>query len=94
SPRQLERLFHRALGQGPGVVYRAIRLRYARWLLDSTNWSVTDIALAAGFTDCAHFSRQFKEHNGFSPSISRAERRQGEDDPQSRATMAGVRVFG
>ncbi len=94
SARQLERMFHRALGQGPAMVYRAIRLRYARWLLDSTNWSVTDIALAAGFTDCAHFSRQYKEHHGFSPSISRAERRQGGDGPQSRVTMAGVRVFG
>ena len=94
SPRQLERLFHSALGRGPGVVYRAIRLRYARWLLDNTNQSVTDIALAAGFTDCAHFSRQFKEQHGFSPSVSRAGRREGGGDPQDGMTMAGVRVFG
>lgn len=93
STRQLERLSHAALGQRPAVLYRAVRLRYARWLLDNTGRSVTDIALAAGFTDCAHFSRQFKEQHGFSPSASRAGRRQGEDDPQDRMTMAGMRVF-
>ncbi len=74
-----------------------MRLRYARWLLDNTNQSVTDIALAAGFTDCAHFSRQFKELHGFSPSVNRAVkragRRQGEDDPGAGVMMAGVRVF-
>lgn len=93
SARHLERLFHETLGHGPAAVYRAVRLRYAGWLLDSTDQSVTDIALSAGFTDCAHFSRQFKELHGFSPSVNRAVRRQGGDGPQAGMTMAGVRVF-
>lgn len=95
SGRQLERLFHEALGHGPAAVYRAIRLRYGRWLLDSTDRTVTDIALAAGFTDCAHFSRQFKEQHGVSPSVGRTGRRQGGEDAQEGdgTTMAGVRVF-
>ena len=93
STRQLERLFHEALGHGPAAVYRAVRLRYGRWLLDSTDRSVTDIALAAGFTDCAHFSRQFKEVHGFSPSVNRAGRRRGGDESQDGSMMAGVRVF-
>ncbi|MBW4037039.1 MAG: helix-turn-helix domain-containing protein, partial [Proteobacteria bacterium] len=43
----------------------------ARWLLETTTRSVTDIALDAGFSDCAHFSRQFKALHGLSPSLAR-----------------------
>lgn len=88
SPRQLERRFHLALGQRPADVYRALRLRYARWLLDTTNRSVTDIALDAGFSDCAHFSRQFKALHGIAPSLSRG--RAG----AARPDLAGPRGFG
>ena len=102
STRQLERLFHQSLGHGPGAAYRMLRLRYARWLLDNTDQSVTDIALAAGFTDCAHFTRQFKELHGFTPSAVRLERPRGEvrpvlplGGPDAAATgkMAGLRIF-
>jgi transcriptional regulator GlxA family with amidase domain len=71
SARQLERRFRMALGQRPAEVYRALRLRYARWLLDTTDRSVTEIALDAGFADCAHFSRQFKALHGVAPSHAR-----------------------
>ncbi len=86
STRQLERLSHAALGQRPAALYRMVRLRYAHWLLENTDQSVTNIALAAGFTDCAHFSRQFKEQHGFNPSANRAGR-------HPRIEMAGARVF-
>lgn len=71
STRQLERRFDAALGRRPSDLYRELRLRYARWLLESTARSVTDIALDAGFSDCAHFSRQFKALHGSSPSFAR-----------------------
>ncbi|HQT96006.1 MAG TPA: GlxA family transcriptional regulator [Thermoanaerobaculaceae bacterium] len=71
STRQLERRFEAALGQRPSLLYRTLRLRYARWLLETTDRSVTDIALEAGFADCAHFSRQFKALHGLSPSQMR-----------------------
>lgn len=100
STRQMERLFRTALGQRPTALYRTVRLRYARWLLDTTDRSVTDIALASGFTDCAHFSRQFKERYGVSPSAVRPGRPRdeaevsprGPDAPEA-ASVAGVRVF-
>lgn len=72
STRQLERLFQTIMGQRPAEFYRRLRLRYARFLLDTTGRSVTDIALEAGFSDCAHFSRQFKAQHGFTPSDARA----------------------
>lgn len=72
STRQIERLFQTVMGQRPAEFYRRLRLRYARFLLDTTARSVTDIALEAGFSDCAHFSRQFKAMHGFTPSDARA----------------------
>lgn len=72
STRQLERLFQTVMGQRPAEFYRRLRLRYARFLLDTTGRTVTDIALESGFSDCAHFSRQFKAQHGFTPSDARA----------------------
>ncbi|HEX7389273.1 MAG TPA: GlxA family transcriptional regulator [Acidiphilium sp.] len=79
STRQLERLFDAALGHRPSNLYRVLRLRYARWLLENTSRSVTDIALDAGFSDCAHFSRQFKSLHGMSPSHARLGQLPGTD---------------
>ncbi|ODN69412.1 GlxA family transcriptional regulator [Methylobrevis pamukkalensis] len=89
STRQLERLFQTVLGQRPAEFYRQLRLRYARFLLDTTDRSVTAIALDAGFSDCAHFSRQFKALHGFTPSNSRL--MPPEEIPSA---LAGQRVFG
>jgi transcriptional regulator GlxA family with amidase domain len=75
STRQLERLFHAELASGPSIFYRMLRLRYAYWLLDNTDRSITEIALDAGFSDCAHFSRQFKAAHGFPPSNARSANR-------------------
>lgn len=72
STRQLERLFLTAVGSRPATYYRTLRLRYARWLLDTTDRTVTDIALESGFSDCAHFSRQFKAMHGYTPTDARS----------------------
>lgn len=71
SPRQLERLFQFALGVRPGAHYRQLRLRHGRWLLTNADMSVTTIAIETGFSDCAHFSRQFKMVFGHSPTEAR-----------------------
>lgn len=72
STRQLERLFQQAMGMRPGEFYRTLRLRFAGFLLNTTDRPVTEIALDAGFSDCAHFSRQFKAAHGLSPTDLRA----------------------
>ena len=89
STRQFERLCHATLGVSPATAYRRMRLRYAHWLIGNTDRSVTDIAHAAGFADCAHFSRQFKETYGASPS---GQRRLGEAELDSSG-IASQRVY-
>jgi len=91
STRQLERLFQAVMAVRPALFYRELRLRYARFLLDSTDRSVTAIALEAGFADCAHFSRQFKAMHGITPTDARNAR--GGEGPPS-ASLAADRVFG
>jgi transcriptional regulator GlxA family with amidase domain len=88
SARQLERLCRKHAGTGPASLYRQLRMRYANWLIVNTDRSVTDIANEAGFADCAHFSRQFKDAYGLSPSTHRLR-------PQRRVNgdSAGARVF-
>lgn len=90
STRQFERLCHATLGMSPATAYRHLRLRYAHWLIGNTDRSVTEIAHEAGFADCAHFSRQFKETYGSSPSGQRRRPDHGADD----GNLASMRVFG
>jgi transcriptional regulator GlxA family with amidase domain len=102
SMRQLERLFHGALGERPAIIYRRLRLRYARWLLENTERSITDVAFETGFSDSAHFSRQFKDFFGATPSSARSFHRRPLDEAAAslpltaRAdarTSADCRVF-
>lgn len=68
SSRQLDRLFHDALGERPSRAYRRLRLRYAMWLLQNTRRSITEVGLESGFVDSAHFSRHFKQLFSTTPS--------------------------
>lgn len=88
SSRHLERLFRSTLGLGPAGAYREVRMRYAAWLLTHSLRSVTDIALSAGFGDCAHFSRQFREVYGVPPSRVR-----GRSQAMPQGELAASRVF-
>ena len=72
SPRQLERRFRAVMDTSPVEAYRELRLRYASWLLNNTGLSVTEVAIEAGFSDGAHFSRQFRRAFGHPPSLHRA----------------------
>ncbi len=69
SPRALQRLFRRYVGIGPKWVLRRYRLQDAAAAID--DGSVTELASLAtdlGWFDQAHFSRDFREAVGVTPS--------------------------
>jgi len=74
SERQLGRLFQAEFGCPPTAYIRLTRLRYARWLLQNSNETVTEVALRTGFADCAHFIRQFRSEFGETPGALRRAR--------------------
>ena len=71
SPRQLNRLFRDRLGRSTMQYYRQLRLDKARNLLKNSPLSLTEIGLATGFANSAHFSRLFAEYFGKPPSSLR-----------------------
>lgn len=71
SPRQLNRLFKDKLGRPAMRYYRDLRLEKARNLLRNSSLSLTEIALATGFSSSAHFSAAFKGKFGHPPSCER-----------------------
>ena len=74
SSRQLERAFSAALGVAPAAFQRQLRKNYACWMLENSPHSITEIAFDCGFSDAAHFSREFRNAFGLSPRQYRADR--------------------
>ncbi|WP_136440155.1 GlxA family transcriptional regulator [Pacificoceanicola onchidii] len=67
SRRHMERLFTSVLGEAPASTYRNIKLDKARALFAETDMSVTDVAVATGFTSAGVLSRHFKARFGETP---------------------------
>ena len=67
SEPYLRRLFQRVFFVSPAVYIRNLRIRYAKELLATGEYTVTDAATQAGFNDVAYFSREFKKATGASP---------------------------
>jgi AraC family transcriptional regulator, glycine betaine-responsive activator len=71
SRRQIERLFKRHLGCVPKRYYLEMRLRRARELLLQTAMPIMDITTACGFQSPPHFSKCYRSHFGYPPSVER-----------------------
>lgn len=71
SKRQLERRFQSALGSSPQVAFMELRLTLAKHLLETTDRSITTIAVTCGFCDSSHMSRMFRRRFGHSPFETR-----------------------
>ena len=56
------------------------RIEYAKYLLISTNMTVSGISLACGYENDVHFMRIFKDLNGISPSNFRKKHRVSIDE--------------
>lgn len=71
SVRQLQRRFESDIGIGVREYRSSLQLSRAKWLVEHTDRSMTEIALDCGFSDSAHFSRTFKTHFDILPSLHR-----------------------
>lgn len=68
SQSQLHREFMRHFGITPNQYIREVRVGVARHLLETTEQSVSAIALKTGFYDQSHLTRQFKTSTGITPT--------------------------
>jgi AraC family transcriptional regulator, glycine betaine-responsive activator len=68
TPRHLDRLFASHMGSGFLDQYHRIRLQHARRLLEQSPLSVSEIAVATGFSSGTHFARLFRRAYGVTPS--------------------------
>ena len=75
-PVHVARTFRRVFGCSVGEHVRRRRIEQARQALLATDLPLASIGLAAGFSDQAHFCRQFKAATGLTPGAYRAAGRQ------------------
>jgi transcriptional regulator GlxA family with amidase domain len=76
SPRSLERLVHRHIGLTPKWLIECRRLQHAATtLFISPGTDLSVLAAELGYTDYAHFSRQYLRVLGESPRVTRDRRR-------------------
>lgn len=75
SRRQVERLFHKAMGRSPARYYLEIRLDRARHLLMQSSLPVIEVAVACGFVSSSHFAKCYRELYARSPQQERGERK-------------------
>jgi AraC-like DNA-binding protein len=72
SPRHFIALFRAATGMNPKQYYRIQRFNSAvRSLASGDGQSLSDISAAAGYSDQAHLSREFREFAGVAPTLYR-----------------------
>lgn len=61
------RCFQEVVRESPGQYLIDYRLSRAMEWLSGTEWSITEIALNAGFSDSSHFIQSFKKKTGMTP---------------------------
>ncbi|WP_254871597.1 GlxA family transcriptional regulator [Pseudooceanicola sp. HF7] len=77
SRKSLEQRCRARYGIGPSQLYRAVRLREARRLVENTILSVAEIAVRCGYKDASAMTRAFRVEFGLPPRALRARRELG-----------------
>ena len=68
SPSHLYHLFKAETGMAPTRYVKALRMRKAKELLETTFMSVKEIVTLIGAHDGSHFVRDFKRHYNLTPT--------------------------
>lgn len=68
SPSYLTALFHKHLHIAPGEYIRRVKLQESKLMIRENQLNFTEIAAALEYSTVHHYSRQFKEKFGITPS--------------------------
>ena len=68
SPSYMTALFHKNLQISPGEYIRRIKIQESKQMIREGNMNFTEIAAALHYSTVHHFSRQFKEKFGITPT--------------------------
>ena len=68
SPSYLTALFHKHLQISPGEYIRRIKLQKSKQMIRENSMNFTEVAAALQYSTVHHFSRQFKEKFGITPT--------------------------
>ena len=68
SPSYLTALFHKNLQISPGEYIRRIKLQESKQMIRENRYNFTEIAAQLQYSTVHHFSRQFKEKFGITPT--------------------------
>ena len=68
SPSYLTALFHKHLQISPGEYIRRLKLQESKQMIRENHLNFTEIAAALQYSTVHHFSRQFKEKFGITPT--------------------------
>ena len=74
SPQRLAACFRARFGRSVGRYQRQLRIQCALGKLQSTEISLTDIAIEAGYFDQSHFTHAIKANTGLTPAAIRAKK--------------------
>lgn len=72
TPRTLETVFRKSIGETPGAYYLRLRLNAARRLVVDTRVPIADIAARTGFSSASGLSRTFSKAFGKAPTRLRS----------------------
>ena len=90
TARQLERLFRGHLGTTPGHHYLGLRLARARQLLQQTEMTVAEIAVATGFSSASSLSRAYRGRYAVPPGLDRRPAPRPPSVPSAAARRPGA----
>lgn len=74
SPSRFRDVFRNIFGMPPHQYLMHLRLKHAQELIETTTYSLSEIAANCGFTDASHFSNVFKHTIGMTPGAFRHSR--------------------
>ena len=69
SRTQLFRRMKSLIRQAPANYIKSVRLQKAKELLETADWTVSEIAYKTGFQSVSHFTKIFKKQYGVLPSV-------------------------